>query len=112
MKKIIIYILAIVFALCSSIIAEARTVKKTEAVNNTIVVKKGDKLSDEEMARIAKRVEEIRDMDRSNMTAKERKELREELSEYREHYHGGFHGGVYIGGGTLFLIILLIILLA
>jgi hypothetical protein len=117
MKKIMIYVLAIIFSLCTSTVVEARSSKKIDSGNYALVVKKGDKLSDEEMNRIAKRVEEIRHMDRSKMTTEERHELRQELRHYRKHWRGdGYrHGGgtvVIFGGGTVFLIIVLIILLA
>lgn len=117
MKRIIIYTLAIIFSLCASTVVEAKHVKKTDSGNYTLVVKKGDKLSDEDWNRIANRVEEIRHMDRSALTVKERHELRQELREYRQHWRGdGYrHGGgtvVIFGGGTLILIIILIILLA
>lgn len=68
-----------------------------------------NKLSDEEIARLTKRVEEIRDMDKSDLTLKERKELRKELKGIKETVKkdGGY---IYIGVGTL-LVILLIVLL-
>ncbi len=118
MKKIIIYVFAIIFSLCTSTVVEAKSGKKIDSGNYALVVKKGEKLSDEDWNRIANRVEEIRHMDRSNMTAEERHELRQELRYYRERWrdrddygHGG--GSVVIfGGGTVILIIVLIILLA
>ena len=69
-----------------------------------------NKLSDEELSRLTKRVEEIRDMDKSDLTAKEKKELRKELKGIRETVKadGGY---IYIGAGTLLVIILLLILL-
>jgi DNA-binding transcriptional MocR family regulator len=117
MKKIMMYVLAIVFLLCTSTVVEARSGKKIDSGNYALVVKKGEKLSDEDWNRIANRVEEIRHMDRSNMTAEERHELRQELREYQRHWRGdGYRhrGGtvVIFGGGTLILIIVLIILLA
>lgn len=117
MKKIMIFVLAIIFSLCTSTVVEAGSGKKIDSGNYALVVKKGEKLSDEDWNRIANRVEEIRHMDRSNMTAEERHELRQELRHYRQHWRGdGYrHGGgtvVIFGGGTLILIIILIILLA
>jgi hypothetical protein len=49
-------------------------------------------------------------MDKSELTAKEKKELRKELKEARETVKraGGY---IYIGAGTLLVIILLVILL-
>jgi hypothetical protein len=49
-------------------------------------------------------------MDKTNMTVKEKRELKKEAKSIRENVKkdGGY---LYIGGGTLLLIILLIILL-
>jgi hypothetical protein len=69
-----------------------------------------NKLSDEELSRLTRRVEEIRDMDKSDMTAKEKKELKKELKGIKETVKadGGY---IYIGAGTLLVVILLLILL-
>ncbi len=63
------------------------------------------------MSRLTKRVEEIRDMDKTNMTVKEKRELKKELKGIKENVRRS-GGNIYIGGGTLFLIIILVILLA
>lgn len=55
------------------------------------------------------RVEEIRDMDKSELTRAEKRELRKELKDTKAILQSR---GIYIGGGTLILIIILIILLA
>jgi hypothetical protein len=117
MKKIMIYVLAIIFSLGTSTLAEAKPGRKIDSGTYALVVNKGDKLSDEDWSLISKRVEEIRHMDRSTLTSEERHELRQELRYYRERWHGdGYrHGGgtvVIFGGSTLFVIIILIILLA
>ena len=67
-------------------------------------------LSAEELSSMKSRVEEIRDMDKSNMTAKEKRDLKKELKETKENISKR-DGYIYIGTGTLILIILLIILL-
>lgn len=69
-----------------------------------------NKLSAEELSSMKSRVEEIRDMDKSNMTAKEKRDLKKELKETKENISKR-DGYIYIGTGTLLLIILLIILL-
>jgi hypothetical protein len=119
MKKIIIYVLMIIFSLSAPTAVIAGSGKKIESANSTLVVKKGEKLSDKDWNRIANRVEEIRHMDRSNLTAEQRLELRKELRGYREQWRdrddGYRHGGgtvVIFGGGTVLLIIILIIILA
>ncbi len=62
------------------------------------------------MSRLTKRVEEIRDMDKTNMTVKEKRELKKELKGIKENVRRN-NGVVYIGTGTLILIIILVILL-
>ncbi len=69
-----------------------------------------NKLSEEELGRLTRRVEEIRDMDKTDMTAKEKKEIRKELKGIKENVRRD-GGAIYIGTGTLILIIILVILL-
>jgi len=70
-----------------------------------------NKLSAEEVSRMTKRVEEIRDMDKSDLTVTEKRELRKELKTTKENVRkdGGY---IYISAGTVIVIIILIILLA
>jgi len=84
--------------------------KSDSSEKNAIPVKSENKLSEEEISRLTKRVEEIRDMDKSNLNAKEKRALRKELKEIKANVRadGGY---VYIGAGTLILIIILVILL-
>jgi ribosomal protein L19E len=112
MKKIILLVLIMIFSSgASNVIARKPNIAPE---NTAVTATKEDKLSEEELDLITKRVEEISRMDRSNMTVKEKRELRQELREYRDRGYGHRHwrGGIYIGGGTLIIIILLIILLA
>lgn len=69
-----------------------------------------NKLSAEEVSRLTKRVEEIRDMDKSNLTVTEKRELRKELRATKENVRkdGGY---IYVSAGTVILIIILVILL-
>ena len=89
-------------------IASASSKKASD--NNIATNNKENRLTDEEISRMTKRVEEISNMDRSNLTAKEKSELRKELKATKENIKkdGGY---IYIGAGTLVLIIILIILL-
>ena len=83
---------------------------KSETESAAISTKVENKLSAEELSSLNTRVEEIRDMDKSDMTVSEKRELKKELKETKENIRrdGGY---IYIGSGTLILIILLIILL-
>lgn len=72
--------------------------------------KKEHKLTEEEVTHLKNRVEEIRNMDKTNLSIKEKKELKTELKTIKKKLlrNGGY---IYIGTGTLILIIILIILL-
>lgn len=109
MKKTIIMVSLMILSLgvSTAFAAETEKNRKNEAA---IPDKKENKLSEEELNRMTRRVEEIRDMDKSDLTAKEKKELRKELRSMKENVKeaGGY---IYIGAGTLLVIILLVILL-
>lgn len=108
MKKSIIIACMVIFSLgvSSAFAAEPDKAEKKDALPE----KTENKLSEEELSRLTNRVEEIRDMDKSDLTAKEKKELKRELKEIKEAVKadGGY---IYIGAGTLLVIILLVILL-
>lgn len=64
-----------------------------------------------EMKVLIDRVNEINAMDRSAMSSSEKKALRKELRTLKRDVNGHSHGGtVYISGGLIVLIVLLIIL--
>jgi hypothetical protein len=69
-----------------------------------------NKLSETEISNYRARVEEIRDMDKSDMSATEKKELKSELKDIKETMHrdGTYF---YVGGSTLLIIILILILI-
>jgi hypothetical protein len=108
MKKSLIIVCLMIFSLgiSSAYAAEPEKNEKKDALPD----KTENKLSDEELSRLTRRVEEIRDMDKSDMTAKEKKELKKELKGIKETVKadGGY---IYIGAGTLLVVILLLILL-
>jgi hypothetical protein len=108
MKKTIIMVYLMIISLSVSSAFAADTDKKK--TDPAIPEKTENKLSDEEIKLLTNRVEEIRDMDKSNLTAKERKALRKELREIKENVqrNGGY---IYIGAGTLLVILLIVILL-
>jgi Skp family chaperone for outer membrane proteins len=60
--------------------------------------------------RIRNRVEEIRNMDKSNLTRLEKRELRKELKEMKNQARA-MKGGVYLSVGAIIIIILLLILI-
>lgn len=110
MKKFIYLMFLMIFTLSASTAFAIKTDPKPVSDNNATPVKTENKLSEEEMARLKTRVEEIRDMDKENLTNSEKKDLRHELKGIKENVknNGGY---VYVGAGTILLIILLVILL-
>lgn len=103
MKKLI-YSFALVFILGISantvMAAGNRDKNKTELTAEQQV----------ELKRITDRVEEIKHMDKSNLSKEERKELRKELKEMKKHARA-MGGGVYLSVGAIIIIILLLILI-
>lgn len=110
MKKIILFALVVIFSLGASTVFAATVIPKVAAENIPVPNKTENKLSEEELSRMTKRVEEIRDMDKTKMTGKEKSVLRKELKDIKTNVRR--NGGViYIGTGTLVLIIILILIL-
>lgn len=105
MKKNIFIAILVIFTLGTTTAFASKSELKS-----TVPAATENNLSSEEMSRLTKRVEEIRSMDKSEMTVKEKRELKKELKGIKEKVKksGGY---VYIGGGSLLLIIILIILL-
>ena len=106
MKKIIFIAILMIFTFGATTTFASNSDTKSAAPAAT-----ENRLSADEMSRLTTRVEEIRNMDKTDMTVKEKRELRKELKTIKENVKksGGY---IYIGGSTLLLIILLIILLA
>ncbi|MCF8225060.1 MAG: hypothetical protein K9J30_04195 [Bacteroidales bacterium] len=103
-------LLAIIFGLSASTAFSMNSDPKLASDNPAIPAKTENKLSEEEVIRLTKRVEEIRDMDKSNLTSEEKVELRKELKEYKKALRNN-KPFIYIGGAGLLLIIILVILL-
>lgn len=109
MKKTIICVFMVIISLSTTSAfakkADNKLVSESATLNAT-----ENKLSEEELNTLKMRVEAIRDMDKSDLTVEERRELRSELKEIRENVKKA-PNTIYIGTGTLILIIILIILL-
>ncbi|SMC63890.1 hypothetical protein [Pedobacter africanus] len=101
--KRLIYTLALLFTLTIS----------TNVVSAADSKKAKTEMTAEQKAqldRIKTRVEEIRDMDKSDLSREERKELRKELRELKKEARA-MSGGVYLSVGAIIIIILLLILI-
>ena len=109
MRKTIFGFLMI-FMLSATMAFAGQTELISATDNSAAVVKTENKLSAEDVARLTKRVEEIRSMDKSEMTSVEKRELRKEVKGIKENVRKNGEV-IYISGGTLLLIILIIILI-
>jgi peptidoglycan hydrolase CwlO-like protein len=105
MKKAIFIALLMIFTMVST----STFANKAESKSIAPVATE-NKLSAEDVSRMNKRVEEIRSMDKSEMTGSEKRELRKESKGIKENVRRSGEV-IYISGGTLLIIILIIILI-
>ncbi len=68
-----------------------------------------DILSEEEIKLLEMRIEEIRDMNKSDLTGEEKKDLKNELRDIREQMRKA--DGIYLSVGALILILILLVIL-
>jgi len=101
--KRLIYTLALLFTLTTSANVVSAADNKKAKTEMTAEQKA-------HLERIKTRVEEIRDMDKSDLSREERKELRKELRELKKEARA-MGGGVYLSVGAIIIIILLLILI-
>lgn len=103
MKRILVLSIMILGISFGSYNASAKKVESS--VNTTETVKA------EERAKILNdRLIEIKEMDKSNLTAAERRELRSEVKEIKQEL-AQLSGGVYLSIGAIIVVLLLLILL-
>ncbi len=107
MKKTIYFLIVVIFTLSTTMAFASVSEKEAKSA---VPVKMENKLSDEEIDTMTKRIEEIRKMDKSDLTGAEKSELKSELKEMKENVKKA-GGTIYIGGATLVLIIILVLLL-
>ncbi len=110
MKRTIFFVILMIFALSSTITFANKPDSNSEAEKSAVSLKTENKLTDKEIEKITERVDEIRKMDKSDLTGEEKNELKKELREIKKDMKKS-NGTIYIGGTTLILIIILIILL-
>ena len=108
-KNICSSLAALVLTLFISINASAVT-PSVKGENPAKIAKKEKLESTDEGKAILARLEEIKAMDKSEMTAKEKRELRKEVRALKTQA-AELGGGVYISAGALIVILLLILLL-
>jgi peptidoglycan hydrolase CwlO-like protein len=110
MRKTIFFGVLLIFAMSSTVLSASETTSVAAKENSTVLAKADKKLSADELAVMTARVEEIRNMDKSNMTATEKRELRKESKAIKENVNKD-GGVIYISVGTVLLIVLIIILI-
>lgn len=110
MRKIIFLAILMIFTLSSTIAFAGKSDLKSSSDNAAVLTKTENKLSAEEVTRLTNRVEEIRAMDKSEMTVTEKRELRKELKGIKENVRKSGEV-IYISGGTILLIILILLLI-
>ena len=106
MKKTIFIALLAIFSLSAA--PTFATTSTTTATATTTETK--SKLTAEEIANYRSRVEEIRAMDKSELTSSEKAELKTELKDIKATMHKD-GTVIYIGGSTLLIILILILIL-
>lgn len=110
MKKIIFLAILMIFTLSSTIVFAGKSDLKSSSDNAAILTKTENKLTAAEVTRLTNRVEEIRSMDKSEMTVTEKRELRKELKGIKSNVKRSGEV-IYISGGTILLIILILLLI-
>jgi len=110
MKKNLLLGFLILFLLSTTAFAGLNG-PKGDSEKPVVTNPKENKLSDEELIRMRGRVEELNNLDKSNLSNKEKKELKKDNKAIKqmERRHGGY---IWVGGGTLLIIIIVILLLA
>ena len=99
-----------ILALSSTQLFAGNKSSKAATENSAVIAKTENKLSAEEVAVLNARVDEIKNMDKSDMTSMEKRDLRKEKKDIKENVRKD-GGVIYISVGTILLIVLIIIMI-
>ena len=110
MKKLIVFVFVMLFTFSATMAFASKKDRTADSDKMAVPAKTENKMSEEEITRLTKRVEEIRKMDKSELTSEEKSELKSEMKEIKKNVKKA-GGTIYISGAALVLIILLVILL-
>lgn len=110
MKKKIYLIAATLMFTLAAFSSKAATLDGGPAVTKENVAMMTPDQKQARLEEIKERVDEIKTMDKSQLTRTERKELRKELRGYR-HEARAMGGGIYLSVGAIIIIILVLILI-
>jgi hypothetical protein len=106
MKNTLFIAFMMIFFMSATTLFAVNVVSEND--NSAVAVSSEIQLSEEEVEALILRVEEIRDMDKSNLTFGEKLKLRKELKDIERTLQA--RGGLYIGVGTLLMIVIIILL--
>ena len=106
MKKSKFFVFLLILSMGGSMAFAASSNVKADAEIVAVPVTE-NKLMENEVNSMNTRLGEIRDMDKAEMDAKDKKEIKKELKAMQKKNRGG----IYIGGATLILLIILIAVL-
>ena len=104
MKKPVLLILTLLFTLTFS------PVQMLAATSDPVTVSAGNPEDDEKAKALLARLEQIKAMDKSELTREQKKELRKEVREIKSQLRATGNG-IYLSIGAIIIIILLLILL-
>lgn len=102
MKKLKFFVVVLIVAMSSTLTFAAEDVVKLDIETLSVSITES-KIMGDEISIMNERLEEIRDMDKSELSNKDKKELKKKLRKT--------NGGIYIGGATLILVVILIAIL-
>ncbi len=101
MKKLI-YVALSFFLLIGSVNVASATVKKDQPLTEQ---------QQAQLKTLTNRVEEIRNMERSNLTREQKNQLRTELRDMKKQANAISNGGIYLSITAILVIILILLLL-
>ncbi|OAQ39584.1 hypothetical protein A5893_08300 [Pedobacter psychrophilus] len=102
MKKLIYVALSFFLLIGSVNVASADTKKDNQPLTEQ---------QQTQLLKLTNRVEEIRNMDRSNLTRTQKQELRTELRDMKKQANAISNGGIYLSVTALLVIIIILLIL-
>jgi DNA gyrase/topoisomerase IV subunit A len=111
MKKKFYFLATTLMLFLAATTTQAATVKNEESFSKEAIANMTDGQKFMRVDEIQQRVNEIKDMDKSNLTKQERKQLRTELKSLKKEAQAMGGGGVYLSVGAIIIIILVLILI-
>lgn len=100
-KRVSLFMLALTLSTAGYAATETTSTKGTEI--------KGEPLTEAESKTLVSRLEEIKEIDKSELNKEEKKALRKEVKEIKRDLKG--NGGIYLSTGAIIIIVLLLIIL-